>query len=133
MNWRMKAHLLAVLSRLPAGRKAYHRLQRVAGTNRLDLPGEMGRALEVVQLIRRSRQPLETATCVEIGTGWRPFVPFVLSLCGAQRVITLDINPWLSERYARETHAALEPGAGRNRRRSRPTARRRPASLGGRL
>ncbi|MEW4531030.1 class I SAM-dependent methyltransferase [Maioricimonas sp. JC845] len=109
MNWRMKAHLLAVLSRLPAGRKAYHRLQRVAGTNRLDLPGEMGRALEVVQLIRRSRQPLETATCVEIGTGWRPFVPFILSLCGAQRVITLDINPWLSERYARETHAALEP------------------------
>lgn len=42
MNWRMKAHLLAVLSRLPAGRKAYHRLQRVAGTNRLDLPAKWG-------------------------------------------------------------------------------------------
>ncbi|QDU41079.1 hypothetical protein Mal4_54440 [Maioricimonas rarisocia] len=108
MNWRVKAHLLAVLSRLPAGRQAYHRLQRVAGTNRLDLAGEMGRALEIVQLIQRSGRPLENADCLEVGTGWRPFVPFVLSLCGAGRVTTLDVNPWLSERYARETHAALE-------------------------
>ncbi|MFG0335645.1 MAG: methyltransferase domain-containing protein [Maioricimonas sp. JB049] len=108
MNWRVKAHLLAVLSRLPGGREVYHRLQHVAGTNRLDLPGEMGRALEIVQLIQRSGRPLEDAHCLEIGTGWRPFVPFILSLSGAGRVITIDVNPWLSERYARETHAALE-------------------------
>ena len=37
MNWKIKAHSLAVLSRLPAGRQMYHWLQRCAGTNKLQV------------------------------------------------------------------------------------------------
>jgi SAM-dependent methyltransferase len=107
MNWKLKAHTLAVLSRLPGGKGMYHRLQTLAGTNRLDASGAIDRALDIVELIKQAGGDVQDATCMEIGTGWRPFIPFVLSLLGARRVITLDVNPWLNKRYAFETFQAL--------------------------
>ncbi|HWL06828.1 MAG TPA: methyltransferase domain-containing protein [Planctomicrobium sp.] len=108
MSWKLKAHTLAVLSRIPAGRFLYHRLQQVAGTNRLQLQRDLDRAFELVDLIHQCGQSVEQRTCLEIGTGWRPLVPFVLTLGGAARVITVDVNPWLTSGYARETWLALE-------------------------
>jgi hypothetical protein len=109
MHWKYKAHLLACLSRLPGGRSIYHWLQRVAGTNRLQLQRDLQRAFELVDLVFAARGELAGARVVEIGTGWRPLVPYVLALGGARQVITLDINPWLTLQYARETWQALEP------------------------
>ena len=109
MHWKYKAHLLACLSRLPGGRGAYHWLQRFAGTNRLQLQRDLQRAFELVDLVFAARGAVADARVVEIGTGWRPLVPYVLALSGARQVITLDINPWLTAQYARETWQALEP------------------------
>jgi SAM-dependent methyltransferase len=109
MHWKLKAHALAILSRMPGGRRLYHRLQRQLGTNTLDVERDLNRAFELVELIRQSGHRIEGAVCLEIGTGWRPFVPIVLALGGARRVITLDVNPWLTFDYAWETWRALEP------------------------
>ncbi|WP_437203060.1 methyltransferase domain-containing protein [Planctomicrobium sp. SH664] len=109
MSWKLKAHTLAVLSRMPAGSRLYHWLQRAAGTNRLQTSRDLGRAFELVELIHDSGKSIDGAFCLEIGTGWRPFVPYVLALAGAQRVITVDVNPWLTLNYAKETWRALEP------------------------
>ena len=108
MNWKLKAHALAILSRIPAGRSLYHALQKWAGTNRLDADRDLARAFELVELVRQAGGRIAGATCLEIGTGWRPFVPFVLALGGARQVTTLDINPWLTLGYAVETWQALE-------------------------
>lgn len=109
MHWKLKAHALAVMSRLPGGRNLYHLLQRRCGTNELEVERDLNRAFELVELIRQSGRGIEGALCLEIGTGWRPFVPYVLALGGARRVITLDVNPWLTFDYAWETWQALEP------------------------
>lgn len=107
MHWKAKAHALAVLSRIPFGRRLYHGLQRVGRTNRLDIRRELARAFELAELVHASGGRLAGTTFLEIGTGWRPIVPFVLALAGAKQVITLDVNPWLTATYAREAWRAL--------------------------
>jgi SAM-dependent methyltransferase len=59
-------------------------------------------------MIRAAGRDPGRGVCVEVGTGWRPFLPFVLSLLGAERVLTYDVNRWLNARYAFETFRALE-------------------------
>jgi len=108
MSWKLKSHALAVLSRLPAGRSLYHLLQKCAGTNRLNVRRDLDRAFELVDLVFQANGTIEDAVCLEVGTGWRPFVPFVFSLAGARQVITLDVNPWLTSSYALETWRSLE-------------------------
>lgn len=108
MNWKTKAHILAVLSRLPGGRSMYHKLQTAFGTNRLNVAEGVTRAMELVELIYEGGRQLHGASVVEIGTGWRPFVPFVFYLLGAESIQTFDINPWLNRDYAFETFRALE-------------------------
>lgn len=107
MKWKLKAHSLAVLSRVPGGRFLYHRLQSLLGTNRLNAAESVQRASEVIELITATGQSPRDATVLEIGTGWRPFLPLLLSLSGAKRIVTLDINPWLTKTYAIETFRAL--------------------------
>lgn len=108
MSWKLKAYALALLSRIPAGRTLYHQLQSLSGTNTLNLRRDLNRAFELIDLIHQVDGRVEGADCLEVGTGWRPFVPFVLALGGAKRVLTLDVNPWLSNSYAVETWESLE-------------------------
>jgi SAM-dependent methyltransferase len=107
MNWKLKAHALALLSRAPGGKRAYHYLQSQLGTNKLDVDESIRRATEVVDMIRQAGERECRSVCLEIGTGWRPFLPFILSLADAEKVITIDINRWLNNSYAQETYRAL--------------------------
>jgi SAM-dependent methyltransferase len=108
MHWKLKAHTLALLSRAPAGKALYHRLQRCLGTNPPQVQQNIARAAEIVDLIREAGHDPHRGVYMEIGTGWRPFVPFILHLIGAQRIITFDINPWLTKAYAFETCKVLQ-------------------------
>ena len=107
MKWIIKASASAALSRIPGGRTVYHKLQRACGTNRLDVEESLKRSVEIVDLIRGAGGQIENAVCVEIGTGWRPFLPIILRLAGAKRILTFDINPWLDAGYVKETIAAI--------------------------
>lgn len=107
MNWKIKAHALAVLSRAPGGTCVYRALQRWAGTNRLTFDESLERAANLIDLIREAGRQPSGAVCVEIGTGWRPFVPILLRLAGAERIITFDVTPWLTRRYLVETLVAI--------------------------
>lgn len=108
MKWTWKAHGLAILSRIPLGNKLYTTGQRIAGTNRLQLDRDLNRTYELIALCRDAGQSLTGSTVVEIGTGWRPLTAFTFALAGARRVHTIDVNPWLDAKYARETWLALE-------------------------
>jgi SAM-dependent methyltransferase len=108
MNWKLKAHLLALVSRTPGGKAIYHRAQSWAGTNRLGPAEGLARAAEIVEMVREAGRDPCRGTYLEVGTGWRPYLPFLLYLVGAERVMTLDVNPWLTEAYAFETYWGLE-------------------------
>lgn len=108
MNWKIRAHALALLSRLPAGEKLYHSIQksyRMKGFNG-KVPTE--RALEIIRLIQESGGRIEDSVVVEIGTGWRPVLPYIFYLLGAKRIDTYDLNPWLSHDYALDTWRAMK-------------------------
>lgn len=103
MNWKTKANILALLSRIPFGSRIYHQLQISLRTNRLDPELEIRKAAEIIRLIKEVKRTPEDANFLEVGTGWRPFVPMMLSLLDARSILTLDVNPWLDENYAFET------------------------------
>ncbi|MFW6106873.1 MAG: class I SAM-dependent methyltransferase [bacterium] len=63
--------------------------------------------MQIVSLIRKTGGDVVGRVCLEIGTGWRPFLPMCLRMAGARRTITLDVNPWLDARYVRETYQAF--------------------------
>lgn len=107
MNWKVKAHSLAILSRVPGGRHLYRTLQMLLRTDRTPVEEYVRRALEIVQMVKDAGNDPAKGTYLEIGTGWKPYLPFLLSLIGAERVITMDVNPWLTPGSATETFAAL--------------------------
>jgi len=107
MNWKYKAHALAILSRIPGSRYWYQAARRIRGNNPFDADREIRKALELVNLTRESGRSLRDADVLEIGTGERPFVPCMLRLAGAARINTLDITPWLSRRQVLDTYREL--------------------------
>jgi len=103
VTWKLKAHTLAVLSRVPGGHRLYHALQAHASARKQDGDEYLGRALEVLQMLQENGANLRGAKYLEIGTGWRPFLPFLLSLAGAADITTFDVNRWLNGAYAFRT------------------------------
>jgi hypothetical protein len=107
MNWRAKANALRLLGSVPGGRRVYHKAQRILGTNQIQPAEQTNRAIEVVELILHAGADPKGMVCLEIGTGWHPFLPSIMYLCGARRIISLDVNAWLTRAYTLETFRSL--------------------------
>jgi SAM-dependent methyltransferase len=106
-GWRIKAHVLAVASRTPGGRALYQRYSGIKAGRMHDAEEMFGRACDLLDLYRHSGGVLSGRDCLEIGTGWCPWVPLLLSVGGAHRIVTVDINPWLTLRTAVATTRAV--------------------------
>lgn len=100
MNWKIKAYIQKMSAALPdrLGYGLYHSLQKLQGTFRADrvLP-RLGVARKMVDLAQQYGRSICGKTFFELGTGWTCGTPLGLWLCGADRVITVDINPYLKE------------------------------------
>jgi SAM-dependent methyltransferase len=107
MNWKLKAHALAVASRVPGGRTAYLRFQDRQASRMNDADEMLGRALDLLATFRDAGGDPAGSDCLEIGTGWCPWVPLLLVLKGARSVLTMDVNPYLSQATAVGTTRAL--------------------------
>ena len=96
MRWQVKAAILYTLSQLPAGTQIYRKLQDVTGSNRLDIHDQYGMKSAFLKRILQEGLPVRDREFFEIGTGWFPVFPMLLSLVGARRIVTVDLNPWLT-------------------------------------
>lgn len=103
MNWRLKARLLARLERLPSGHCAYSAVQDLKASSGHDADEMPGRSLDLLALHAGAGGRLPPGVCVEVGTGWWPWLPLLLRLSGAQQILTIDLNPWLSHAPAPAT------------------------------
>src|SRR5688572_27879993 len=102
VGWRTKAAVLAGLSRLPRGRALYRQMQDALGTARLDITARYSNKRRALQTL--AAHGIEgTGDVLEIGSGWHPVMPLLLSLLGARSVLTVDLNPWMTERSLLET------------------------------
>jgi SAM-dependent methyltransferase len=107
MSWKLKVLVQFALSHVPGGEALNHRLQRATGAHserriklRVDQAIDFLAGLEPPVSISGSR-------IVEIGTGWDGVHPIVLSVLGAESVITFDHVRHLRFDLARRVVAAL--------------------------
>jgi SAM-dependent methyltransferase len=113
MRWQLKAFAQAVLSRVPYGRALHHHLQELTGSVDVDIDIEYEWKAELIRRVRAQRLEIEGRTFLDIGTGWRPLLPVLLHLHGAERVVTIDVNPWLTPRSLHATLEAIDSIVGR--------------------
>ena len=114
MDWRLKARVLAWLARLPrpVGDALYLFAQRRFGKLQATSPLQrLGAGLQIWRRLAAWGGTPRGATFLELGTGRRLNVPIALWLLGAGRIITVDLNRYLSEALVREDLAFIRENA----------------------
>lgn len=105
MNWKRKALYQNLVALLPAklSYAVYYFIQRKFGDLRtLDPKPSLLTGRKILDHIHRQGQTVQSKSFLEVGTGRRLNVPIALWLCGASRVITVDLNPYLKAELVRE-------------------------------
>lgn len=102
MNWKTKAKIQNLISLLPSSLSyaAYYSIQRKFGSLKDDKLNPVNRliaGLETVKRIEQVGQSPVGATFLEVGTGRRINTILAFWLLGAEKVITVDLNPYLKE------------------------------------
>jgi SAM-dependent methyltransferase len=113
MRWEAKATIQAALSRVPLGHAIHRRLQDVARSARIDPESDYARRAKFLRLLREHDLKIEGRAFLEVGTGWHPILPLILHIMGASRIITVDLNRWLTVGSLLETLRFIERCAGR--------------------
>ncbi len=109
MKWQTKALILRQLSKIPMGKRLYLLMQKLAGSNRAQPERDFARIAELLEMIQQSGQTAQGGVFFEIGSGWHPYAPLGCYLAGAKKIITVDVNPWMSLATARECIEASKP------------------------
>jgi len=104
MHWRIKAATQKAIAKLPEriGGPLYFQLQKNFGSaNRVQDPSRLlWMSAGIVHAFHRQGRNIEGATCLEVGTGYSLSMPLGLWLCGAERIISVDVNPYLNEKLS---------------------------------
>ncbi len=98
MHWKQKALMQNAISLLPssASYAAYYWMQRhFGGWRQVNPIGTLTDGVEAWRrIVSRGRNPAG-GIFLEVGTGGLPLIPMANWLMGAQKTITLDLNPYL--------------------------------------
>ncbi|MDQ3665636.1 MAG: class I SAM-dependent methyltransferase [Acidobacteriota bacterium] len=92
---------------MPRSNTIYYALQRAAGSLR---PGRLSpldsfkAAVSMVEWVKRSGQEAVGKSFLEVGTGRTVNLPTALWLCGAGRIVTVDLHPYLSGALVAESN-----------------------------
>lgn len=110
MDWRVKALLQIILSKVPKGEKINFCLQRrFGGLRSPNISSRIQNAIEIANLINKySKISSENQTIMEIGTGWLAVTPLVLATIGYKKIITIDIERYIQQSIVEEMIRQLE-------------------------
>jgi SAM-dependent methyltransferase len=100
MKWKHKALVQRLIARLPEHMSlpAYYFLQRrFGGLGRVDHLYTLNQGRRILDRIVAQKRPIASRVFLEVGTGRALNIPITLWLCGAEEVITVDLNPYLQE------------------------------------
>lgn len=99
MRWKHKALIQRLVAKLPPSPsyRTYYAIQRHFGALRQTDPlSRLLAGVNIVNLIRAQGRMMDQKTVLEIGTGNTINLPIALWLCGAENIITVDLNPYLA-------------------------------------
>jgi SAM-dependent methyltransferase len=105
MNWKVKAGIQNAIASLPYlfSYFVYYWIQRHFGELRRIRPvSRLTAGIEVSKRIEKAGRSAIGGTFLEIGTGRRINMPVAFWLVGAEKIITVDLNPYLKEELIRE-------------------------------
>jgi len=100
MHWKIKAAIQNVIALLPdaVSYEAYYWIQRHFGAlRRVNPVSRLLAGIETCQRIQKHGRSPAGKVFLEVGTGRAPLVPLAYWLMGAERTITIDLNPYLKE------------------------------------
>ena len=106
MHWKLKAKIQNAVSLLPpsASYAAYYWLQRrFGGLRRLNPASRLTEGIETWKRIQKQGRTPSGKVFLEVGTGRVPLVPLAYWLMGAEKTITIDLNPYLKEELVAES------------------------------
>ena len=110
MNWKLKAIIQNAVSLLPssASYAAYYWIQRHFGAlKQLNPVSRLTAGVETWERIERLGYNPSGKVFMEVGTGRVPLVPLAYWLMGAEKTITIDLNPYLKEELISESLAYI--------------------------
>jgi SAM-dependent methyltransferase len=102
MNWKLKARVQRLVATLPRSDEIYYALQRTVGTLRRGGPRPFDwfeAAGGMIGWFAAAGRGLRGKRVFELGTGRNLNLPIALWLAGAERVVTADLNDYLSEPF----------------------------------
>jgi len=98
MNWKLKALIQNFVDKLPLGLSypVYYKIQRnLGGIKKINPYKNFKNSIFIINAIKKQNCQIVDKTFLEIGTGRTLNIPIGLWLCGASRIITIDLNPYL--------------------------------------
>jgi methyltransferase family protein len=110
MNWMFKALVQNSVALLPDpwSHRVYYAMQRrFGGLKAVSAVDKIKQGVELAALLREIGRDVHGASFLEVGTGRRLNLPLSLWLLGAERVVTIDLNPYLKEELVREDVAQI--------------------------
>jgi SAM-dependent methyltransferase len=98
MNWKIKARIQNIVSLLPvsASYELYYWMQRrFGGLRRLNPTRRLNAGIETWKKIEEQDRSPIGKVFFEVGTGRAPIVPLAYWLMGAEKTVTIDLNPYM--------------------------------------
>lgn len=105
MHWKTKARIQNAISLLPssASYAVYYWIQRNFGhLRRIEPIAELTAAIDIWKRIQEQDVNPLGKVFLEVGTGRVPLVPLAYWLMGAEKTITIDLNPYLKAELVTE-------------------------------
>lgn len=111
MNWKAHVLKLAILGRVPFGRSLRKIKRRLFGyaPDEGNLRNTLENLDDMKNAVEKAGRSFVGATILEIGSGWFPTIPIMLSASGARRVILSDLTPNLDRTTFAATLDFLRP------------------------
>ena len=106
MRWKLKAKIQNAVSLLPssASYATYYWIQRhFGGLRRLNPISRLTSAIKTWKRIQEQGVIPSGKVFLEVGTGRVPIVPLAYWLMGAEKTITMDLNPYLKAELVEES------------------------------
>lgn len=99
MNWKLKALIQNGVALLPSklSYSVYYLIQRrLGGLAAADPTDTLCGGVRLLERINKQGRTAHGKSFLEIGTGRRLNLPISLWLCGAEKIFTIDVNPYLT-------------------------------------
>ncbi|MFC1951163.1 methyltransferase domain-containing protein [Chloroflexota bacterium] len=106
MKWKLKSLIQNAVSMLPSSlsyRTYYWIQRRFGGLKHVDPRNDLAAGIEIAKRIKKMGHKVEGNVLFEIGTGRNAMAPLSYWLMGAEKTITIDLNPYLKEELVKES------------------------------